>query len=113
MTDNEYNKKEVLQCRSCHSTFHQSDVKEVKTERCGLIINEKICPYCGSRTYGLIYYQVSEFDLLYKNFYHRNTDKKLRKALDKIVEDILEEDKVKVRKKRFVKEVNAERMAMA
>ena len=117
MINNKTNKKEVLQCRSCHNTFHQSDVKEVKTERCGLEINEKVCPFCGGHTYGLVDYPVNEFDLLYKNFYHRNTDKVLRRKLNVITNQIITEDtekyKQKIKNRKFVEQVNAERMAMA
>jgi hypothetical protein len=42
-------------------------------------------------------YSVDEFDLLYKDGIHRNTDKKLREKLDQIVDEILEEDRLKLR----------------
>jgi hypothetical protein len=42
-------------------------------------------------------YLVDEFDLLYKKGIHRDTDNKLRDKLDQIVDEILEEDKMKLR----------------
>lgn len=116
MTKNEY-RKGVCQCRKCHETFHQSDVKKVKTERLGLEIEENVCPYCGSNAYGLVEYPVKEEDLLYKNYYHRNTNKNLRRKLNVITNQIIAEDINKymqnIKNKKFVKEVNNERMAMA
>lgn len=113
MTNNKEYKKGVLQCRSCHNTFHQSDVKKVKTERLGLEIEEGTCPYCGSHTYGLVAYPVDEFDLLYKNGIHRNTNRKLREHLDDVIDEIFIEDDYELKKKQFVREVNTERMATA
>lgn len=93
----DYN-KEVFQCRSCKQNFHRSDVAVIQTERYGLEINEKACPHCGSRTYGLVDYPVDEIDLIYKS----NKPSELKKHLDEIVEQIFKEDN-------FVREVNNER----
>lgn len=92
MTNKEDFKKEVHQCRSCKQVFRASERKEVQVERYGLVITEKVCPHCGSHTYGLVEYPVDEFDLLYKSNVHRNQDKKLRNTLDKMVDEIFDED---------------------
>ena len=106
-------KKGDLQCRSCKKTFNHEDLIVKKTERFGLILEEKVCPHCGSRTYGYIDYPVNEEDLLYKDFIHRNCDRKLTKILDEITNEIMEEDMRQYNEKNFIKEVNNERMAMA
>lgn len=113
MTNKKEYKKGVLQCRSCHKTFHQSDVKKVKTERLGLEIEEGTCPYCGSHTYGLVAYPVDEFDLLFKNGIHKNTDKKLRHDLNVMTNQIIAEDVNKYKVQMTIKKINKERMAMA
>lgn len=105
-------KKEVLQCRSCKGTFHQSDVKTVQTERYGLKINEKVCPHCGSRTYGVIDYPVTEEELIYKDGkFFANHNRQLKTHMDRITDQIIEKDMLEYRKRLFVREVNAERMA--
>lgn len=65
--------KGVCQCRSCSSTFHQSEVVRIQTEHNGL---ERTCPHCGSNTYGVIDYPVSEYQLIFKNneFYRLGKD---------------------------------------
>jgi hypothetical protein len=113
VTDNEDYKKEVLQCRSCNSIFKASERKLIYIERCGLMIEEKVCPACGSHTYGLVEYPVDEFDLIYKKGVHRNTDKKLRGVFDQIVDEILEEDKSKLIKELVTNQIDMKHVATA
>jgi len=90
-------KKDVLQCRSCNSIFHQSDVGKKQTERLGQKVEENICPICGSNRYGLIDYPVTEEELLYKNGkFHANYNRELKIHMDQVTEEILEEDKRKL-----------------
>lgn len=51
-------------------------------------------------------YLVDEFDLLYKNKIHRDTDNGLREKLDQIVDEILEEDRIKLRAIEKAKRIN-------
>jgi hypothetical protein len=68
--------------------FHQKDVKTIQVERCGLIINERVCPHCGCNTYGLVEYPVSEEKLIYKS----NFPSELKLHMDLLVDQILKED---------------------
>ena len=76
-------KEGVCQCRSCSSTFHQSEVVRIQTEHNGL---KRTCPNCGSNTYGLVDYPVSEEELIYKNGkFFDNNGKIMKKKLDQLV----------------------------
>ena len=121
MTNKKEYYKEVCLCHNpeCRKTFHQSEIEHIKVERLGQQVTEAVCPHCESiiHKFGLVTYPVDEFDLLYKNGIHRNTNKKLRQKLNIITNQIIAEDtekyKQNIRNKKFVEQVNAERMAMA
>jgi hypothetical protein len=110
--NNNYN-KEVHRCSSCKKTFKASERKEKQVELYGLDKTEKVCPHCGSISYGLVNYPITEEELLYKNFIHRNCDKKLNEALDKLTDEIIAEDMQKYNERILIKSINSERMAMA
>jgi Icc-related predicted phosphoesterase len=84
VTENHTVKKGDLQCRakSCKRVFHNSDLKIVKTERFG---EYKVCPYCGSNTYGLIDYPISVEEQIYKNGkFYLHSGKDIKNRIDKI-----------------------------
>jgi hypothetical protein len=96
VAENRINKKGDLQCRSksCKKVFHHSDLKIIKTERFGFMIDEKVCPFCGSNTYGLIDYPISEEELIYKTGkFFSNHNRELKIHMDQVTERILEQDK--------------------
>ena len=100
-------KKEVLQCRYCNSTFHQSDVGKIQTERLGQQVEEIICPICGSHTYGVIDYPVTEEELLYKNGkFYPNYNRELKLHMDQVMEEILEKDRRKLIAIRKAEKIN-------
>ena len=83
-------KKGVLQCRSsCKRTFHQSELTRIQTEQLGQQVIQSVCPYCGSSTYGLVDYPVSEYELIFKNneFYRLYKDQKRQMRIDNGLED--------------------------
>lgn len=73
MTINDTVKKGDSQCRSCKRVFNHSDLKIVQVKHYGLEKEEKVCPYCGSYTYGMIDYPVSEEELIYGRRSYRNS----------------------------------------
>lgn len=80
-------KKGVLQCRSCNKVFNHKDLKVKQVERYGILLKENICPYCGSNTYGLIDYPVSEEELIYKSGkFYLHSGKDLKYRIDRAVE---------------------------
>ena len=93
MTNTADYKKGVMQCRTCHNTFHQSDVKLVKTEHYGLEKEENGCPYCGSVGFGALEYIVTEEELIYKTGkFYANHNRELRLHMDQVENEILIED---------------------
>lgn len=82
MTTTDY-QKGVCQCRTCNGTFHQSEVVRIQSKHNGL---EGRCPKCGSNTYGVVDYPVSEEELIYKNGkFFDNNGKIMKKKLDRLV----------------------------
>ena len=86
MTTVEDYKKGVCQCRSCNRTFHQSEIVRIQTEHNGL---ERTCPHCGSNTYGVVDYPVSEEKLIYNS----NFPSELKIHMDQVTEEILVRDR--------------------
>ena len=72
MTINDTTKRGDSQCRSCKEIFNHSDLKIVQVKHYGLDKEEKVCPYCGSHTYGMIDYPVSEEELIYVRSYRNS-----------------------------------------
>lgn len=86
MTSNDTSKRGDSQCRSCKEIFNHSDLKIVQVKHYGLDKEEKVCPYCGSHTYGMIDYPVSEEELIYKNGkFYLHSGKDLKSRLDKVI----------------------------
>lgn len=58
--------KEMCQCRSCGSVFHQSEIIKDNGQR--------KCPSCGSSSYGVMIYPYDEEYNTYKypSFYYRS-----------------------------------------
>jgi hypothetical protein len=113
VTENNNYNKEVHRCSSCKKTFKVSERKEKQVELYGLERTEKVCPHCLSRSYGLVDYPITEEELLYKNFIHRNCDKKLSEVLDKLTDEIIAEDMEKYYERLSNRKTNKECIAMA
>lgn len=111
MKNNATEKRGDSQCRSCNNVFSHSDLIIKETERFGFLKEEKVCPHCGSNTYGLIDYPAKEEELIYNSKFNRNADLELGELLDKITEEIIERDMQQYKERIFIQNVNTERLA--
>lgn len=101
------NMKGVYQCRSCKQTFHQKDVERVDNEQLGIHRNDTQCPYCGSNNFGLIDYQTTEEELIYKNGkFYGNHNRELRLHMDQVTEEIINKDMKLYNEKKKAERIN-------